>query len=1272
MSEGPTSNVKGDALDRVIADSRAVIDALPDRACVTDLAGRVRHVSPSFIVWLANNDLDADVVGKSLNEAFPFFPDDFFERFSDVIERQAPNYTRHRVSISAVGSVFQATRSLIVVDGEILGVIAAVRDVSENAYVNGLREAQITLAQTFNEAGSVDEVLEACLPQTIEITGRDGGGVYLLNEAKDALILSCHLGFSEQFVNNVRRIDADDPRFKHVMAGDLIRLSHDEIAACGDSVVLDEGLRAYGCVPLVYRSEVIGCINIASRTQNAISDRVARSLEIIGHQVGSAIGRLRMEEALRHSKETYRLIYDSVSDGLAIHDPQTGEILGVNRTFREMLGLPAKGLNFTIADMSAPGSGFTQEEGVRRIRQAAQGEPQLFEWHARHSDGTVFWIEVSLRKARIHGDDRLLAVARDISKRRQAEDELRESERARLAMLANLPGMGYRCANDREWSIEFVSDGCKELTGYRPEQLLGNRDVSYSELIHPDDREVVWNGVQEGLERGDESYRLYYRIIDASGQEKWVWERGRGVYDSDGNLLALEGLIIDISDRRRAEEALQDARDTLEQRVDERTADLTFANERLLDQIAERRRMEGALRRRAQFEELISSLTARFVDTAPADMDGAIHDALTSLSQFVDADRGFVFRFSANHTLVSNTHEWCREGVEPQSDNMQDVPVDTAPWMMGRLSRFEDVLVPRVVDLPDDAAEERRIAEGRSARSFIIVPMIYRGFLIGLLGLDAVREEREWSRDVVDLLRIASGSIASALEHKRVEAQTSEALDKFETVLDVSRDMVYQLDVEANRISYVSPSVERILGFTPEEFIGLPRTEARERVHPDDRRRLDDYMERIHAQTQDEGRPSSVVEFRWRTKRGEYCWLGDSRAVLHAADGTPLSVVGAVRDITEQREAAEALRESEARFRQLAEVAFEGLVIYRDGVVLDTNHRFAEMFGYQQSEIIGRPLLDLAPPEIRDHVAKLIAPPTDDLREFHVTHKSGARFYVEAQGRDIVYKGETARVITIRDITARKEIEVALRSRDREIRHAQRLAALGQLAAGVAHEMNQPLSAIMTYAGNCEILLDREGGREQIADNLGLIKQQIRRAVDVARQIRQLNEKSGGDADPLNVDDTIREIVHFFEARLRLESIELEMRLDASRARVAAERIALDQVISNLITNSERAMSNSETRHLTIATQVASTGRHVRIIVSDTGVGLSPEQVERIYDPFYTTSEAGGGMGLGLSICHRIVTGVGGAISVEGEPGCGATFTVTLPAMIATGKESAG
>ena len=198
--------------------------------------------------------------------------------------------------------------------------------------------------------------------------------------------------------------------------------------------------------------------------------------------------------------------------------------------------------------------------------------------------------------------------------------------------MANLPGMAYRCRNDANWSMEFVSEGCFGLTGYPTSAVQENRLVAYGDLIHPHDRKAVWDGVQQALAKRCR-FQLEYRIRTAQGEEKWVWEQGAGVFSETGELQALEGFITDINDRKRTEARLQELNNRLDQLVTERTAELTAANQWLEAEVAQRRQAEQDM---AIFERFVDAATQGF---GMADADGRILYANPYMAQLFGTQR---------------------------------------------------------------------------------------------------------------------------------------------------------------------------------------------------------------------------------------------------------------------------------------------------------------------------------------------------------------------------------------------------------------------------------------------------------------------------------------------------------------------------------------------------------------------------------------------------------------------------------------------------------
>ncbi|UCE60875.1 MAG: PAS domain S-box protein [Phycisphaerales bacterium] len=285
---------------------------------------------------------------------------------------------------------------------------------------------------------------------------------------------------------------------------------------------------------------------------------------------------------------------EQANEGIAVTDLQ-GNLVFINHAFASMHGYtPAEllGKNLTIFHTDEQLS--VVKDANRQIMETGKFHGEV--WHLRR-DGSTFPMLVHNTLVRnLTGEAiAMIGTGRDVTDETLAEEALRESQRTLATLMSNLPGMAYRCRNDPDWTMEFVSEGCAELTGYEAIDLIGNRRVSYAQLIHPEDRRPVWDGVQAALE-DQQPFRLIYRITTADGRVEWVFEKGRGVFALDGTLLALEGFVTDITERKRAEEALQQAHDDLEQRVEERTADLTATNKRLADEIDRRKRAQDELR----------------------------------------------------------------------------------------------------------------------------------------------------------------------------------------------------------------------------------------------------------------------------------------------------------------------------------------------------------------------------------------------------------------------------------------------------------------------------------------------------------------------------------------------------------------------------------------------------------------------------------------------------------------------------------------------------
>jgi PAS domain S-box-containing protein len=342
--------------------------------------------------------------------------------------------------------------------------------------------------------------------------------------------------------------------------------SDDPAVDCADCVLAESAPTRLGiAVPLEYRDRIHGVLVVSVPTHLSMHEQERALLREVAGDIAFALRNIELEgrreqaeQDLRASEERYKSLYTSMAEGLCLHElvyDDSGavvdyRILDANPNYERITGLEMQKVIQQLAS-DVYGAGAPPYLDIY-ARVAQTGQATQFETHFPPMD-KHFHISVFSP-----GKDQFATVFQDITARKQAEEALRESQRQLATLMSNLRGMAYRCKNDTDWTMEFISAGCQPLTGYRPEELIGNARISFSDLILPADRQAVWDGVQAALEKKT-PFELTHRIVTASGEEKWVWEQGRGVLGPDGDLLALEGFITDITARRRAQQALRES-----------------------------------------------------------------------------------------------------------------------------------------------------------------------------------------------------------------------------------------------------------------------------------------------------------------------------------------------------------------------------------------------------------------------------------------------------------------------------------------------------------------------------------------------------------------------------------------------------------------------------------------------------------------------------------------------------------------------------------------
>ncbi|MBN2390016.1 MAG: response regulator [Anaerolineae bacterium] len=386
--------------------------------------------------------------------------------------------------------------------------------------------------------------------------------------------------------------------------------------------------------------------------------------------------------------------------------------------------------------------------------------------------------------------------------------------------------------------------------------------------------------------------------------------------------------------------------------------------------------------------------------------------------------------------------------------------------------------------------------------------------------------------------------------------------------------------------------------------------------------------------------------------------------------------------IAERKRVEAALRNSEAKYRQLVEYANDGIVIMQQELIKYSNRYLLELTGYTLVEVQGRPFSDfIAPDELAkliDHYERHLA--GEDILPIYesvLCCRDGRHIEVELNVSVTTYEGQPAEQVIIRDITVRKQVEAERERLLAQIQQQDRLAAVGQLAAGIVHDFNNIMATITLYA---QVAARAPEITDRIRERMLIINQQAQHATNLIRQILDFSRKAEIEPSPLDLLSFLERQIQLFKRTLP-ENINITFQNEPGTYQVSADPTSMQQMLMNLVVNARDAMPEGGDLQLRLAHYCIANGDTplipqlgvgdwIRMDVSDSGLGMPAEVRAHLFEPFFTTKPLGKGTGLGLAQVHSIVTAHGGEITVTSELGRGTTFTFYLPALASSMAES--
>jgi len=789
--------------------------------------------------------------------------------------------------------------------------------------------------------------------------------------------------------------------------------------------------------------------------------------------------------------------------------------------------------------------------------------------------------------------------------RQQREAELGEERRKLKTLIGSLPGMAFRIRNADDWPVEFISEGSTELTGWTPYDLIDNRNVRHIDVVHPDDQTMVWEAMNEAL-RNHHPYEVEYRIITRQGEEKWVWEKGQGVYDGSGALLAAEGFVTDISGRIRAEQAMRDSE--------------------------------------FRHRELFNTMRSGVAVFETSDGDDFRCTDLNKAGERIDGIN--------KRDVISCDAREAFPGLES----------------CGLL----DVL--------------RRV--GSTGEPERVEAFVYRD---------------DWGESWREayVYKLPSGEIVLVYEDVTEDMRRQADLRLKQFSINQSSDAVFWIARDGDFID-INLKACGVYGYSREELLGLSVFDL-----------TDEYTSESWEQRWLEVRESGFLrkEGHHRTKGGKRFPVDIAISYLEFEGAEYLCAL--VRDITARKRAeerisnlnqslerrveerTEELHASREKYRLLIESLREKYVFYSlapDGNYAYVSPSVRNVLGHEVDQVPNyRELLGDDEALLREveRISRLnLQGQAQPPFEIEIRHRDGSPRVMDVLQVPVV--DENGNVTSVEgiahDITESRRAQEMIRDQQDQLLESERMAALGGLVAGVAHEINTPVGIGVTAASHLRDKVARyrelyEAGRlrrsefEAFLDDSGESAKMILSNLEKAAQLIQgfkgvAVDQTGEGQRSFDLKQYLEEVLLSLRPEFRRTGHSVTLSCDEGIL-VDSYPGAVSHTITNLVMNSLiHGFDGREGGQIRI--EAHADGETATLVFSDDGIGMTPEIRKQIYDPFFTTRRGQGGSGLGMHVVYNSVTkSLDGSISCTSSPGEGTTFTIEFPLRNGSGDDAA-
>ncbi len=880
-------------------------------------------------------------------------------------------------------------------------------------------------------------------------------------------------------------------------------------------------------------------------------------------------------------------------------------------------------------------------------------------------------------------------IARDVTERKRSEEALEESERKLSTLMGNLPGMAYRCMNDKDWTMTYVSDGCLELTGFKPEDLMNNNKLSFNDLIDENYREHLWNKWQEVL-KNREVFQDEYTINTAEGKQKWVWEQGCGIYSETGEVIALEGLIIDITERKRAEESMLKLTKAVESSGEvifmtdpngiftyinpEFTKRYGYESNEVIGKSTPRILKSGNMNKEDYetfWQTLLNNqvVKSEFINKSK---DGKLINVEVAVNSVID-EKGTTIGFLAIQKDITERKETEKE-ISMFANALKSVNECVSITDMEDNLLFINESFEKTYGYNKDELVGKHLSVFRSPKTppeitDKIMPSTLHGGWKGELWnvrKDGSEFPIHLSTKIINdkdgnplgLIGVATDITERKKTEEELQKSREELLSFFED--DITADFI---STPEGKIIQCNQTFLKLFGFkTKEEALTYPIENLY--LNPAARKHV---LELVRK-----NKKITYLETEFLSLTGEkISALMNIIGQFDVADEL-IQLRGYIFDITERKKAEDALHLQTTYFSQLFENSPTGIAFLdTNECVMNVNKAFENIFQYSLEEIKGKSLTSLIVPEelVKESLSFSTKAIQGELVRLSTVRKrrDGTCLDMIITGYPIIIEGKCVGIYAIyADVSDMRRLE-------EQVRQAQKLESIGTLAGGIAHDFNNILGIILGYTSL--LGLDSEKP-EKVKKSIDAISKAVQRGAGLVKQILTFARKTDIVFGAVNVNETVAELVKMLHETFP-KTITLHQNLYENLPPIIGDHNQIHQAVLNLSVNARDAIlsttANGHGGSITFITKIilgaelrkkipeAIDDAYVCLSVIDNGSGMDEFTRKRIFEPFFTTKEQGKGTGLGLSVVYGVVKSHHGFIDVQSQLGVGTTFYLYFP-----------